>query len=151
MKAKVTRILFGCGILACVSQSFAQSYSIDWFTVDGGGGTSTGGMYVVSGTAGQADGGTMSGGGYSLVGGFWGIISAVQTQGAPLLKIYLAGGNSAVISWPSPSMGFALQQNANLSTANWLPASEAVLDDGTNKFIIVSPPTGSRFYRLSKP
>ena len=23
-------------------------------------------------------------------------------------------------------------------------------DDGTNKFIIVSPPTGDRFFRLSK-
>ena len=28
----------------------AQSYSIDWFTIDGGGGTSTGGVYSVSGT-----------------------------------------------------------------------------------------------------
>jgi hypothetical protein len=92
----------------------------------------------------------MSGDGYSLVGGFWGIISAVQTQGAPLLKIYLAGGDSAVVSWPSSSMGFALQQNTNLSTANWLPALEAVFDDGTNKFIIVRPTVGNRFYRLMR-
>jgi hypothetical protein len=32
----------------------AQSYSIDWFTIDGGGGTSTG-VYSVSGTIGQQD------------------------------------------------------------------------------------------------
>ena len=35
----------------------AQSYSIDWFTIDGGGGTSTGGVYSVSGTIGQPDAG----------------------------------------------------------------------------------------------
>ena len=31
--------------------ALAQSYSIDWFTIDGGGGTSTGGVYSVSATA----------------------------------------------------------------------------------------------------
>lgn len=32
-----------------LSTAFAQSYAIDWFTMDGGGGTSTGGEYSVSG------------------------------------------------------------------------------------------------------
>ena len=49
----------------------AQSYSIDWFTIDGGGGTSTGGVYSVSGTIGQPDAGALSSGGYALSGGFW--------------------------------------------------------------------------------
>jgi hypothetical protein len=30
--------------------SWAQPYTLDWFTIDGGGGTSTGGVYSVSGT-----------------------------------------------------------------------------------------------------
>lgn len=43
-----------------------------WFTVDGGGGGSTGGSYALSGTAGQTDAGTTSSGGvYTLNGGFW--------------------------------------------------------------------------------
>ena len=33
----------------------AQSYSIDWYKISGGGGTSTGGVYSVSGTIGQPD------------------------------------------------------------------------------------------------
>jgi hypothetical protein len=33
----------------------AQNFSIDWFTIDGGGGTSTGGLYSVIGTIGQPD------------------------------------------------------------------------------------------------
>ena len=50
----------------------AQSYSIDWFTIDGGGGTSTGGVYSVTGTIGQPDaGGPMTNGSYSVTGGFW--------------------------------------------------------------------------------
>ena len=48
----------------------AQSFSIDWFTIDGGGGTSAGGNLSVSGTIGQPDVGTLTGGNYTLRGGF---------------------------------------------------------------------------------
>ena len=129
----------------------AQSYSIDWFTVDGGGGTSTGGVYSVNGSIGQPDAGTMSGGSYLLAGGFWGIISAIDTPGAPLLTIRFTPTNTVVLSWPSPSTGFSLQQNSDLNTAAWNAPAESITDNGTNKFIIVNPPTGNRFYRLFKP
>jgi hypothetical protein len=129
----------------------AQNYSIDWFSIDGGSGTSTGGVYSVSGTIGQPDAGTMSGGNYSLAGGFWGIISAIQTPGAPLLIIRLTQTNTVVVSWPSPSTGFSLQQNSDLNISNWSTPGENITDNGTNKFIIVSPPAGNRFYRLFKP
>ncbi len=57
----------------------AQQYSIDWYKVAGGGGISTGGEYAVSGTIGQPDASTpMTGGNYSLTGGFWALY-AVQT------------------------------------------------------------------------
>src|SRR4051812_50030106 len=62
----------------------AQNYSIDWFSIDGGGGTSTGGVYSVTGTIGQPDAGNMSGGTYSLIGGVLGIVAAVQSPRAPL-------------------------------------------------------------------
>jgi len=45
-------------------------YVIDWYTIDGGGGTSTGGPYVLTGTIGQPDAGGCSGGSYELLGGF---------------------------------------------------------------------------------
>src|SRR5437899_2475559 len=44
-----------CWALLLATSAHAQSYSIDWFTIDGGGGTSTGGVYQVSGTVGQPD------------------------------------------------------------------------------------------------
>ena len=47
-------------------------YDLTWSTVDGGGYTfSTNGGYTLGGTAGQADAGLLTGGGYVLGGGFW--------------------------------------------------------------------------------
>jgi len=55
----------------------AQSYSIDWHTMEGGGGTSSGSGYILNGAFGQPDGGaTLSGGGYTLESGFSGILAA---------------------------------------------------------------------------
>src|SRR5262245_53633301 len=90
----------------------AQNYAIDWFTIDGGGGVSTGGVFAVSGTVGQPDANllTLTGPNLSVQGGFWSL-DAVPTLGSPRLAIRLTPPNTAQISWPSPSTGFALQQN----------------------------------------
>lgn len=61
------------GTVATVS---AAPFELEWRTVDGGGRMfSTGGAYSLGGTIGQHDAGSfsspMSGGAYSLVGGFW--------------------------------------------------------------------------------
>jgi hypothetical protein len=129
----------------------AQMYSIDWYKVAGGGGTSTGDVYSVSGTIGQHDaGGPLTGGNFSLTGGFWSIYS-VQTSGAPTLRIVLTSTNTAMVYWPSPSTGFNLQVNPDLTTASWTTPAETVQDNGTIKYIIVSPPTNKKFYRLDNP
>ena len=46
-------------------------YEINWHTIDGGGGTSSGGQYVLTGTIGQPDEAYSQGGRYELLGGFW--------------------------------------------------------------------------------
>jgi hypothetical protein len=54
------------------AQSSLASYAIDWFTIDGGGAmASSNGEYSLSGTIGQPDAGTLSGGPHTLEGGFW--------------------------------------------------------------------------------
>jgi hypothetical protein len=59
--------------ITSVAYAAANGFSIDWWTVDGGGGTSQGGDYAVSGTIGQPDTSSlMNGGEYTVVGGFWG-------------------------------------------------------------------------------
>ena len=101
-------------VCVLATSALAQSYSIDWFTIDGGGGTSTGGVYSVSGTIGQPDAGKMSGGNYSIDGGFWGITVAVQTPGAPLLSVERLG-NAVRIHWPRPATGFLLDQSLTVT------------------------------------
>ncbi len=58
-----------------VRPASAQSgggYDLTWNTIDGGGVTfSAGGSYLLGGTMGQPDAGAMSGGSYTLNGGFW--------------------------------------------------------------------------------
>ncbi len=141
----------GCLLaLLAASSVAAQNYSIDWYKVAGGGGTSTSAVYSISGTIGQHDaGGPLSGGGYTLVGGFW-AIGALQPPGAPALSISRTPTNTVVVSWPSPSTGWSVQQNNSLATANWVTPGETVFDNGTLRFIVVNPPAGNRFYRLSK-
>jgi hypothetical protein len=141
--------IFYFGLLI-TSVGFAQTYSIDCSKVAGGGGTSTGGTYQVNGTISQHDAGTlMIGGNYSLTGGFWGLIAAVQTPGAPLLSI-IHYGNNVIVSWPSPSTGFALQQNSNLTnTAGWATFGGTVNENGTIKSTTISQPTGNLFFRLA--
>jgi hypothetical protein len=128
----------------------AQIYSIDWYKVSGGGGTSTGGVYSVSGTIGQPDaGGAMSGGQYSVTGGFWSLISVVQTADAPALCIRQSGG-TVTVYWQEMS-GWSLQQNNNLAVpANWSASGAVTTSNGTNYLNVVSP-AGNLFFRLQHP
>ena len=131
--------------------AFAQTYSIDWFTTDGGGGTSTGGVYSVSGTIGQPDSGpAMSGGNYSVEGGFWSLIAGVQTPGAPTLSVASTTTNTVVISWPFPSTGFGLEQNPAIGTPNWTSVTNTISNDGSFNRVVLPANTGNKFYRLRK-
>jgi hypothetical protein len=130
----------------------AQQYSIGWYKIAGGGGASAGGGYQVTGTIGQPDaGGAMTGATYSLTGGFWSLISVVQTAGLPNLSITHAG-NSVVVSWPNTA-NCALQQNSILAaSAGWTVSGYAVSTNasGTSS-ITIAPPKGSLFFRLASP
>ena len=123
----------------------AQTYSIDWYKIAGGGGTSTSSLYSVSGTIGQPDAsGAMSGGNFSLTGGFWSLY-ALQTPGAPLLTITQIG-NQAIVSWSPSATGWTLQTNANLATPTWGNYLGAVVNNRATN----SPPKGNVFFRLKQ-
>jgi hypothetical protein len=70
----------------------------------------------------------------------------------PSLTVARTTTNTVVISWPSPSTGFVLQQNDDaLSSPGWSYVTDTIQNDGTNKTLVVNPSSGSRFYRLVKP
>ena len=132
-------------------QASGQNYSVDWYKVAGGGGTSTGGTYAVSGTIGQPDAsGALTGGNYSVTGGYWALISVVQTPGAPTLAIS-RGGNSVTVYWQNVA-GWNLIQSANLATpvASWNSSSSPTLANGTNSLTFTNP-AGNLFFRLKNP
>ncbi len=63
----------------------------------------------MSGTVGQADAGELSGGNFSVIGGFWGVVAVIQTEGGPLLSVVRPSGTGAVtIKWTLPDDGWVL-------------------------------------------
>jgi hypothetical protein len=136
-------------------RAWGQSYSIDWSTIDGGGGTSTGGVYSISGTIGQPDASqqTMTGGNFSLVGGFWSLFAVVQTPGAPYPRITLTTTNTVVVWWALPDTGWKLQATTNLVSTGtvWLDCPPPYSTNATSLYYLESPPTGIKLFRLHKP
>lgn len=153
MSSKLLRLGLLTALLATGSSAPAQTYSIDWHTIDGGGGTSEGGSYSITGTIGQPDASavTMKGGPYALKGGFWSLIAVLQAPGAPRLAISFLDGDTAVLSWPSSAGSWQIQQSSNPTHGPWTPVPGSVASDGATKSITVTLSSGKLFFRLAKP
>jgi hypothetical protein len=78
-----------------------------------------------------------------------GVYYAFSLGANPLLSIGLSGADPRV-SWLVPSAGFALQQNSDLSSANWLDVTNQPTLNFTNLHYEVTFPqtSGNAFYRL---
>ena len=58
-------------LIVLIGSSANGQYELNQHTIDGGGGTSAGDSYVLTGTIGQPDAGRMASCEYHLSGGFW--------------------------------------------------------------------------------
>ncbi len=70
----VAIMLVVCLLILAAGLALAQTgggFEMRQYTIDGGGGASLGGPFVVRGTIGQAAAGTLSNGAFVLHGGFW--------------------------------------------------------------------------------
>lgn len=148
------RIIAALAVLAVLlftASLQAQTYSIDWDTIDGGGGSSTGGVFSVSSTIGQPDaGGPMTGGIYSLTGGFWAFY-ALQTPGAPYLWVIRTVTNTVCVWWPVSSTAWMLQSATNMAATGSIWTDYTHTTNGLNCTYIESPPIDTRFYRVRSP
>ena len=143
------RILVASFVAVYVSicaSSHAQ-FSVNWFSIDGGAGQSSGGAFSVNGTIGQADAGVMGGGGYAVIGGFWAFGSSSPV---PLLSIERLGGNLRVF-WPLPGTGFSLQQANALTGSSWSQGAFTYQTNSTHIFVTLPPAGSNRFFRLRAP
>jgi hypothetical protein len=144
-----SRLVLALGFLCSVLclPALAQ-FAVPWHTIDGGGGTSTGGVYSVNGTIGQPDaGGPMTNGPFSLTGGFWVLPTLLQTPGAPTLYITNAAPGWATLWWtPATGTNWVLQERLNLTTGSWTNSPS-----GATNPVAVPATLPSKFYRLFKP
>lgn len=87
MKSR-TKILLLVFALSSISAIVAQTsnYSVEWNTLDAGGGSISGGNYVVESTIGQFDAGQLNGGQYVLNGGFWNTHTLYFNLYLPIVK-----------------------------------------------------------------
>lgn len=154
--ALVRRVLYGGLPIHALLTAFLllplvpvlAQFASPWHTVAGGGGTSTGGVFRVSGTLGQPDaGGPLTGGRFSLTGGFWALPQAVQTPGAPTLIIVPASPGFATISWsPNTGTNWILQERLSLTTGTWINSTS-----GWANPVTVPATLPAKFYRLFQP
>jgi hypothetical protein len=152
MKTKAFYVAIACA--ATIFTCSAQDFSLEASAISGGGGQGSSSDFELASTIGQVDAGSMSGGDFALDGGFWSIIAAVETEGAPTLTISTSG-NQVTISWPeSGSAGFALEVANALAlapaTTTWTPVNAT--PQTNNGFVSVQLPLaeGPQFYRLHK-
>jgi hypothetical protein len=86
----------------------------------------------------------------ATIGGL-GVPEVIQLAFRAILSLRLTETNTVLISWPAPSAGFELQQNADLGATNWVAVSTAPATVGSEKQVIVPTSAGIQFYRLRRP
>jgi hypothetical protein len=138
------RILLAVAVaLVAITATVGQNYSIESYVIAGGGGTSSGGDFTLSGTVGQPSAGIpLSGGTYTLQGGFWPGLIVTTSGEVPQLFIQMTA-QDVTVSWAPATSGFVLEQSEDLGNGTWLPAPEG-------NPVLVPATDSAVFYRLRK-
>lgn len=148
MKHRLVSLLM---ILASSVVSDAD-FSIESCALVAGGQTGNAGIYMLEGTIGQCGVNKLYSQNYSIDGGYWSIIAAVQEPGAPELSLRRTLTNTIVISWSDALIGYQLHESIDLNTTNWnvLTNSQSVvvIFGKLEKQVILQTPLGNRYYRL---
>jgi hypothetical protein len=148
-QSKTWRALFAMGVLSAgLCLPAVAQLAIPWHTIAGGGGVSTGGVYAVTGTLGQPDaGGPLTGGHFSLTGGFWALPQLVQTPGAPTLYVTNSAPGWVTLWWaPDTGTNWVLQERPSLTSGSWINSPS-----GPTNPVTVQATLPAKFYRLHKP
>jgi len=137
-------ILVGLFLSAAAS---AQDFTLNWLTMDGGGGTSRGGAYTISGTIGQFDAGPSSGGPFVIHGGFW----LPDPPACACSLTQLRDKDHIILSWSDCCAGCVLESCTDLrgreGTTEWTPVAPAP----TGNSYTISMHEPRRFFRLRCP
>jgi hypothetical protein len=131
---------------SCLS-TLGQGFSLESFTIGGGGGASTGGEFSMTGSVGEPATGPLSGGDFTVEGGFWAVVSQVTV---PDLTVRLLSNGTVQICWPSSGAQFTLQETITLSRPAWSASAVVPADDTGMKCVTVPATRESHFFRLAR-
>jgi hypothetical protein len=76
------------------------------------------------------------------------LVYSLGQSTSPQLSIAQADASHVVVSWPAPTAAFALQENANLTTKDWMTTTSSPTVAGNSNQILLPLSGGSNFYRL---
>ncbi len=155
MKTNFSTLLLASALgFGSVQAAHAQSggpFTLNWNTIDGGGGNCSGGLtvaggtkFTLSGTVGQPDAGGSTAGTYVQQCGF---IPAFTQPVTPTLSMTRAG-STLTFTWPNLCTGFALEGASTVSGPWFFLGSGTVV--GANWRATVLSPTSPVFFRLRK-
>lgn len=142
-------------LLLVVAGGSYAAFTVPWSTLDGGGGKSTGTsssgiVYSLTGTIGQFDATTtsMSGGSFSMNGGFWAqLVPSVQPDYPDLTIARLPNGDAS-IQWQSDATGWQLETSTDLE--DWDNLGNPITTAGVLT-VTPSPGVPKKFFRLKNP
>lgn len=143
-----------CLILSISLGLAGAAFTIPWWTLDGGGGKSTGTtgggtVFTLTGTIGQFDttAAGSSGGPVQFTGGFWAQLADVAVAGQMLSLSRLPNGDAS-LQWQSNAAGWQMETSANLT--NWSDIGSTITTAG-ELTIPYDPQVPKRFFRLRHP
>ncbi len=149
-------ILTSALLLLPATVTVGQTIEVLPFTPSAGGGRSQGGQgSVVAGTIGQTFSARSAGRVYAVQSGIQGIVTLLQSLGAPRLSLARTAAGEAMLRWSSGATNWIIQQTTALALRpedtvwSTLPTAP-VLIDGTFQITIPHRP-GNRFFRLYRP
>ncbi len=94
----------------------ATSFEVSWWTVDGGGGVSSGGGFEVTGAIGQPDAtARLAAGCWSIEPGFWGAYASINNAGSPPLQLQLINPTILRVRFNPGCDDWVLQYAVNLA------------------------------------
>lgn len=126
----------------------AQSLTLDWITVDGGGGTAVAPGLELQITIGQPDAGAARGGPYLLETSFWPGPFAPATPVPPALSVGRTPDGLA-LSWPAALGPVVLERAVLLGPGGaWDAVPVEPVPVGGDLRVVLSPGVGTAFYRL---
>jgi hypothetical protein len=89
-------------------------------------------------------------GGPSRVYSVSGDMNAISADEIVLLNYHPLGGNQLRLEWPPIGLGYHLESTPSLTSPNWQPVNEPVVDINAWHTVTVSSSAGTRFFRLAK-